>query len=165
MTVSDTRRNEMNETQSSSSNPSATSAGLAIGEPIRAFPLARSPRTVLWSSLGIVLLVAGAAGIQGASFPGATLEVGSGGKAEGNTTGGGAMKVERGKWTAERERNSEKIWLQFQRSGQDGVWIPLPAGQPASIAAGREVRFELHRAAGTFSFTGTFDGSGPGAKG
>jgi hypothetical protein len=60
-----------------------------------------------------------------------------------------------GQWTAEREHKSDRVWLQFLRSGQDGIWVPLPSG----ITSGQDIRFELRRDAGIFSFNGSFDGS------
>lgn len=76
-----------------------------------------------------------------------------------------AMTNESGTWIAERERGNDNLWVQLQRRGQEGIWVPVPPGEPVGITPGQEIRFELRRAAGTFSMLGTFNGTGPGAKG
>jgi hypothetical protein len=71
----------------------------------------------------------------------------------------------RDRWNAERDKRGEKVWVEFRLRGLDSIWVPLPAGQPGAIVPGQATRFELNRDAGTFSFAGTFDGNGPGARG
>jgi len=91
-----------------------------------------------------------------------------------NNTSDPARRRTSGEWIGEREssaRTRPRVWVHLlglaakSPAKDDGGWAPLPDGEPAGMAKGQEVRFELRRDAGVLSFAGEFNGSGPGAKG
>jgi hypothetical protein len=134
---------------------------------------ARPPRLLI----GLLLAAAGSAAAPAMHAPGGYTVGETVNTAMADQNSAAESRTAGGKWIAEREssaRTRPRVWvhlLGFDANGRaktaidDGGWVPLADGEPAGMAKGREVRFEVHRDAGVLSFAGTFDGSGPGAKG